>query len=74
MVIPKTLSVNAAQDATDLVAKLRACHSSSQTDSKFANLKWYFIAYFFTLIVNRVECLRNANPIYFYLKDGLGFG
>ncbi|RDD38382.1 T-complex protein 1 subunit alpha [Trichoplax sp. H2] len=40
LVIPKTLSVNAAQDATELVAKLRACHSSSQTDSKLASLKW----------------------------------
>jgi len=32
LVIPKTLSVNAAQDATDLVAKLRAEHNKAQTD------------------------------------------
>lgn len=32
LVIPRTLAVNAAQDATDLVAKLRAYHNSAQTD------------------------------------------
>lgn len=41
LVIPKTLAVNAAQDATDLVAKLRAFHNSSQTKKEYANLKWY---------------------------------
>ncbi|XP_051169924.1 T-complex protein 1 subunit alpha [Leptopilina boulardi] len=40
LVIPKTLSVNAAQDATDLVAKLRAYHNSSQTKVDHAHLKW----------------------------------
>lgn len=40
LVIPKTLAVNAAQDATDLVAKLRAYHNASQTKSDQANLKW----------------------------------
>lgn len=40
LVIPKTLAVNAAQDATDLVAKLRAHHNSSQTKLEFAHLKW----------------------------------
>ncbi|XP_026759752.1 T-complex protein 1 subunit alpha [Galleria mellonella] len=40
LVIPKTLSVNAARDATDLVAKLRAYHNSSQTKVEHANLKW----------------------------------
>lgn len=34
LVIPKTLAVNAAKDATDLVAKLRAYHNSSQTKVK----------------------------------------
>lgn len=32
LVIPKTLAVNAAKDATDLVAKLRAHHNAAQTD------------------------------------------
>ncbi|CAB3222342.1 unnamed protein product [Arctia plantaginis] len=40
LVIPKTLAVNAARDATDLVAKLRAYHNSSQTKVEHANLKW----------------------------------
>lgn len=40
LVIPKTLAVNAAKDATDLVAKLRAYHNSSQTKLENANLKW----------------------------------
>lgn len=40
LVIPKTLAVNAAQDATDLVAKLRAFHNSSQTKLDYAQLKW----------------------------------
>lgn len=41
LVIPKTLAVNAAKDATDLVAKLRAYHNSSQTKVDHAHLKWY---------------------------------
>lgn len=40
LVIPKTLAVNAAKDATDLVAKLRAHHNSSQTKLEMAHLKW----------------------------------
>merc|ERR1712141_53193 len=40
LVIPKQLSVNAAQDSTDLVAKLRAYHNSSQTKSEHRELKW----------------------------------
>lgn len=40
LVIPKTLSVNAAQDATDLVAKLRSYHNSSQTKAHHVELKW----------------------------------
>ncbi|AET04388.1 putative T-complex protein 1, alpha subunit [Medicago truncatula] len=31
LIIPKVLAVNAAKDATDLVAKLRACHYAAQT-------------------------------------------
>lgn len=40
LVIPKTLAVNAAKDATDLVAKLRSYHNSSQTKTEHASLKW----------------------------------
>ena len=32
LVIPKTLAVNAAKDATELVAKLRAAHAAAQAD------------------------------------------
>lgn len=41
LVIPKTLAVNAARDATDLVAKLRAYHNSSQTKVRFWNVHEY---------------------------------
>jgi len=39
LVIPKTLAVNAAQDSSDLVAKLRAYHNSSQTKKEHSQLK-----------------------------------
>ncbi|CAL8073108.1 unnamed protein product [Orchesella dallaii] len=40
LVIPKTLTVNAAQDATELVSKLRAFHNASQTKADHTHLKW----------------------------------
>ncbi|KAG7274880.1 hypothetical protein CRUP_014665 [Coryphaenoides rupestris] len=40
LVIPKTLAVNAAQDSTDLVAKLRAFHNEAQINPEHKNLKW----------------------------------
>lgn len=43
-VIPKTLAVNAAKDATELLAKLRSCHYRSQqsSGSEFDDhYKWY---------------------------------
>ena len=40
LIIPKTLAVNAAQDATQLVAQLRAYHHASQTKADSAKLKW----------------------------------
>lgn len=40
LVIPKQLAVNAAQDSTDLVAKLRAYHNLSQTQAEKKDLKW----------------------------------
>jgi len=39
-VIPKTLAVNAALDATDLVAKLRAIHNTAMNDPTKAELRW----------------------------------
>ncbi|XP_063773898.1 T-complex protein 1 subunit alpha isoform X1 [Pseudophryne corroboree] len=40
LVIPKTLAVNAAQDSSDLVAKLRAFHNEAQVNPERKNLKW----------------------------------
>lgn len=40
LVIPNTLAVNAAQDSTDLVAKLRAIHNETQVNPERKNLKW----------------------------------
>lgn len=40
LVIPNTLAVNAAQDSTDLVAKLRAFHNEAQVNPEQKNLKW----------------------------------
>jgi len=39
LIIPKTLAVNAAKDASDLVAKLRSYHNSSQTKKEHGHLK-----------------------------------
>ena len=41
LVIPKQLSVNAAQDASEMVAKLRAFHNSGQTDPTKAEYRHY---------------------------------
>merc|ERR1711988_1737087 len=41
LVIPKQLSVNAAQDASDMVAKLRASHNAAQTDPNKSEMKYY---------------------------------
>merc|ERR1712212_793662 len=41
LVIPNTLTVNAAKDATDLVPKLRAFHHSSQVKTEHTQLKYY---------------------------------
>ena len=40
LVIPKQLSVNAAQDSTDLVSKLRAYHNMSQVKQDQRDLRW----------------------------------
>jgi hypothetical protein len=41
LVIPKTLAVNAALDATELVSKLRAHHNAAQTDEKKRHLAMF---------------------------------
>jgi len=40
LVIPKQLTVNAALDSTDLVAKLRAYHNTSQNKADMKELRW----------------------------------
>jgi len=40
LVIPKTLAVNGAYDATKLIAELRSYHHASQTQEKFRDYKW----------------------------------
>jgi T-complex protein 1 subunit alpha len=40
LVIPKTLAVNAAQDAVELTAKLCALHHAAQQDPARAHLRW----------------------------------
>lgn len=40
LVIPKTLVMNAAHDATELVARLCAAHNTAQTDDKQLDLKY----------------------------------
>ncbi|KAI0220230.1 T-complex protein 1 subunit alpha [Lamellibrachia satsuma] len=40
LTIPKQLAVNAAKDSTDLVAKLRAYHNTSQMKLEHKELKW----------------------------------
>lgn len=40
LVIPKTLAVNGALDATELVSKLRAYHNASQTQDNKKDFKW----------------------------------
>jgi T-complex protein 1 subunit alpha len=41
LVIPKQLAVNAAQDAAEIVALLRANHNASQTDARKTDLRRY---------------------------------
>lgn len=41
LVIPKQLAVNAAQDASEMVAKLRASHNAAQTDPTKSEMKYF---------------------------------
>lgn len=58
LVIPKTLAVNAAKDASDLIAKLRAYHAASQqvsdADIKRKNYKNYGLDLINGKVVNEV--------------------
>jgi T-complex protein 1 subunit alpha len=56
LVIPKTLAVNAAQDATELVSKLRAFHYTSQTKVRrshaYTSTRIYICPYACILLVS----------------------
>jgi T-complex protein 1 subunit alpha len=58
LVIPKTLAVNAAKDASDLIAKLRSYHAASQqvseADIKRKNYKNYGLDLIHGKVVNQV--------------------
>merc|ERR1711865_610314 len=41
LIIPKTLAVNSAQDATELVARLRSCHNAAYLDPAKAEYNQY---------------------------------
>lgn len=72
LVIPRTLSVNAAQDAIELVARLRASHHSAQQDEndellKFTgldliagNIRDNLAAGVLEPAISKVKCLRFA--------------
>uniref|UniRef100_A0A061S0E0 T-complex protein 1 subunit alpha n=1 Tax=Tetraselmis sp. GSL018 TaxID=582737 RepID=A0A061S0E0_9CHLO len=55
LVIPKTLAVNAAKDATELVAKLRAYHHTSQAKEGKAHLAHFGLDLYNGAIINNVE-------------------
>jgi T-complex protein 1 subunit alpha len=55
LVIPKTLAVNAAQDATDLVAKLCAFHHASQTEEAKAEHRFTGLDLVRGLVVNNLK-------------------
>jgi T-complex protein 1 subunit alpha len=55
LVIPKTLAVNAAQDATELVARLCAYHHSAQTDAAKADLRFMGLDLYKGAVVNNLE-------------------
>ena len=55
LVIPKTLTVNAAKDATELVAKLRAYHNTAQAKPDKAHLSHYGLDLVNGVVRNNVE-------------------
>ena len=55
LVIPKTLTVNAAKDATELVAKLRAYHNSAQSKPDKQHLAHFGLDLVNGVVRNNVE-------------------
>jgi len=56
LVIPKTLAVNAAKDATELVAALRAFHYKAQTDPEKKHMAQYGLDLVEGKVRNNIEC------------------
>merc|ERR1712054_391669 len=56
LVIPKTLSVNATKDATELVAKLRAYHHTAQTKPAKKHLAGFGLDLGNGVVRNNLEC------------------
>ena len=56
LVIPKQLSVNAAMDASDMVAKLRASHNAAQTDTSKSDMIHYGMDCVSGKIQNNLAC------------------
>jgi len=55
LVIPKTLAVNAAQDATDLVAQLRSLHNAAQTNKDKKEYSKYGLDLYSGTVRNNLE-------------------
>ena len=55
LVIPKTLAINAAQDAIDLVSKLRAYHNTSQIKKEKDDFKWMGLDLINGVVRNNLE-------------------
>lgn len=56
LVIPKQLSNNAAQDSTDLVAKLRAFHNTSQTQADHKDLRYVGLDLYEGVVRDNKKC------------------
>lgn len=55
LVIPKTLAINAAQDAIELVARLRSYHNTSQTHEDKDHYKWFGLDLIGGVVRNNLE-------------------
>ena len=62
-VIPKTLAINAALDAADLVSKLRAFHNESQCNEARAGFRFCGL----DLVKGCIRDNNKAGKVYFFL-------
>lgn len=59
LIIPKVLAVNAAKDATELVAKLRAYHHAAQTKSDKQHLSRFFLLSLAQILLRCIPLKQN---------------